>query len=99
MRQIDIDTVAASLGTAALMELLGEEAAELAQAAAKYARVIRGENPTPVTPQDAHERLREEMADVLLVARVLKAQGLEFESTIIGDVKLKRWLKRLGVDA
>lgn len=37
------------IGKAAMLEQLAEEAAELAQAALKCARIERGENPTPVT--------------------------------------------------
>ena len=36
------------IGTSAKLEQLAEEAAELSQAALKLARVLRGENPTPV---------------------------------------------------
>lgn len=97
MDQTMIDAVAERIGAAALLELLAEEAAELGQAALKYARVIRGENPTPVTPQEAHAALREEMSDVLLVGRVLRAQGVDFESAVVGEEKLKRWCVRLGV--
>ena len=37
------------IGKPAMLEQLAEEAAELSQAALKLARVIRNENPTPVT--------------------------------------------------
>ena len=35
------------IGTPAMLEQMAEEAAELAQAALKLARVLRAENPTP----------------------------------------------------
>lgn len=43
------DDVLEMIGTAALLEQLAEESAELAQAALKMARKLRNENPTPKT--------------------------------------------------
>ena len=40
-----IDTI----GLPAMLEQLAEECSELAQASLKYARLLRGENPTPKT--------------------------------------------------
>lgn len=37
------------IGEAAMLEQLAEECTELAKAALKMARIIRKENPTPVT--------------------------------------------------
>lgn len=37
------------IGDAAMLEMLAEECAELTQAALKFARYNRGENPTPKT--------------------------------------------------
>ena len=48
------------------LEQLAEEAAELAHAALKLARILRGENPTPVGEAEARERLTEEVADVMV---------------------------------
>ena len=45
--------IAKKLTKAAVLEQMSEEAAELAQAALKYARILRGENPTPVTEREA----------------------------------------------
>lgn len=42
-----LDGVLDMIGTAALLEQLAEESAELAQAALKLARKMRNENPTP----------------------------------------------------
>ena len=36
-----------SIGLPAVLEQLAEECSELAQASLKYARLLRGENPTP----------------------------------------------------
>lgn len=45
------DDVLDMIGTAALLEQLAEESAELAQAALKMARKLRNENPTPKNPR------------------------------------------------
>lgn len=57
-----------TVGAPAALELLAEECAELAHAALKYARVIRGENPTPVDAEEASHNMLEELADVLVMA-------------------------------
>lgn len=54
------------VGRAAMLELLAEESAELSQAALKMARIMRGENPTPVTRMQAEKNLIEEYTDVRL---------------------------------
>ena len=46
------DDVLDMIGTAAALEQLAEESAELAQAALKTARKLRGENPTPKSRAD-----------------------------------------------
>ena len=60
------DDVLEMIGTAALLEQLAEEWAELAQAALKMARKIRNENPTPKSRADCVANLQEEIADVEL---------------------------------
>ena len=52
------------IGEPAALEQLAEEATELAKAALKLARVQRGNNPTPVTKEQALENLQEEISDV-----------------------------------
>ena len=54
------------IGDAAMYEQLAEECAELGQAALKMARILRGENPTPVTEDEASAMVLEEAADVLI---------------------------------
>lgn len=49
-------------------ESLAEECTELAQAALKMARLIRNENPTPVTKPDTEAKLQEEFTDVISCA-------------------------------
>ena len=53
-----------AIGKEAMLEQLAEEAAELAQAALKEARILRGNNPTPVTLEEAEEHLVEEYTDI-----------------------------------
>ena len=57
------------IGDAAMLEQLAEECAELGaelgKASLKMARIIRGENPTPVTETEALNAILEETADVL----------------------------------
>jgi hypothetical protein len=75
-----------------MLTQLAEEAAELAQAANKMARIIRGTNPTPKTRHAAAMNLVEEFTDVMNVGRrVLDIQP----DWMIGDYKLYRWKKRL----
>ncbi len=53
-----------AIGIPATLEQTAEECAELAHACLKLARVLRSENPTPVTEVEAVGNLREELADV-----------------------------------
>lgn len=62
------DDVLDMIGTAAALEQLAEESAELAQAALKMARKPRGENPTPKSRADCIANLQEEIADVELAS-------------------------------
>jgi NTP pyrophosphatase (non-canonical NTP hydrolase) len=77
---------------AALYEQLAEECVELAHAALKLARIKRGENPTPVSAEEAMRAVMEEYTDVRLVANVLE-MGLDIE---MFNSKLLRWYERLG---
>lgn len=90
-----------------LLAQLAEECSEAAQAALKLRRAGSGENPTPVSEEDAFHKLIEELADVMLSASVLF--GCEFDdndsrnlceevSDEIADIageKLDRWRSRL----
>lgn len=79
------------VGDAGVLEQLAEEAAELAQAALKLARIRRGENPTPVTFEEAIANLEEEYTDVVHVAMVY---GLSPDFGMLIE-KDDRWLNRL----
>lgn len=63
------------IGEAAVYEQLAEEAAELAQAASKCARILRNENPTPVTWTEAHANLIEEYTDVKVFGIIINEEG------------------------
>lgn len=76
---------------AAMYEMMAEECCELAHACLKVARIVRGENPTPVKMREAKGRVIEEWSDLLLVGEVL---GVKADETMI-DHKLARWIKRL----
>ena len=86
-----------SIGLPAVLEQLAEECAELAQASLKYARLLRGENPTPKTEQECLEALTEEMADVELCNSILMVAGHVNSDTVMDviDVKERRWRKRI----
>lgn len=64
-----------TIGTAAVLEQLAEESAELAQAALKLARKLRGVNPTPKTEQECWNALLEEIADVQVAVEQLQLKG------------------------
>lgn len=70
----DLHVIYETIPKAALYESLAEEATELAQAAMKMARVLRNENPTPVTQKEAKGNLIEEYGDVLLTAAYVELQ-------------------------
>ena len=48
-----------------MYESMAEECVELAQAALKVARTLRGENPTPISTNEACDMVREEFTDVI----------------------------------
>lgn len=78
------------------LEILAEEAAELAQAALKVIRAEELSNiPTPTSAEEAHKKLIEEVADV---QNCLNALGMSSESRVLGKImanKMERWVKRL----
>lgn len=84
------------IGEAAALEQLAEEAAELAQAALKLARITRGENPTPVKRDQAFDALVEELADVKLCVSVLETEYGSFNTEGTVAMKYQRWLHRLS---
>ena len=85
------DYIRKSIGEAACYEQLAEEAAELAHAALKVARILRGENPTPVEIEEALKCVNEEYNDVILTSSVLEMKP---DADICVD-KFTRWMDRI----
>ena len=86
------------IGEAAALEMLAEECAELSQAALKLARIIRGENPTPVKEDRAICAVMEEWADVLVCSEYLDELPW-FNPEVINNCiryKKKRTRERMG---
>ena len=83
------------IGEAAVLEQLAEECAELSHAALKLARVIRQENPTPVTREDAYAALHEEGNDVLLCLKVLAGDNRFRYDMRAQQGKTARWMQRI----
>ena len=83
-------------GDEAMLRLLAEECSELAHAALKMVRVMHSE--TPVTYDEAHANLVEELADVMLVGNLMRISMDEIyhqEVTCIGCQKLERMRSRM----
>ena len=80
-----------AIPTPALYEQLAEECTELGKAALKMARVLRKENPTPVTFNEASTMICEELSDCFTVCLVL---GIDPDIKIIME-KMRRWVDRL----
>ena len=76
-----------------LLEQLAEESAELSRAALKLIRAKRmGQNPTPISEDEALASLKEEANDVLIVLEIL---GFCDQSAVRDWRKLARWAKRI----
>lgn len=92
----EMEEILDAIGTPEALAQLAEEAAELSQAALKYRRVITGKNPTPVTQEEALEKLREEIADVDLclvaIGELCEEHSQELKRM---DDKCARWYKRI----
>lgn len=85
------------VGESAILEQLAEECAELAKAALKLSRVMRKENPTPVTVtvNDAFDNLVEEIGDVRLLLRVTDFMYDGIPTQDMEEYKLQRWENRI----
>ena len=85
------------IGVPAMYEMLAEECCELAHAALKMARIIRGENPTPKTREEVEKNLVEEVTDVRLC---LKELDISYDNSIMAhkaDRFRQRWKKRINI--
>ena len=91
--------IADFLSEESLLEQLIEESGELIQSASKRLRILRGENPTPVTEEKNYSNLVEELADITTVAQVYEAKRdiTSLEITEAESDKLKRWATRLAL--
>lgn len=94
-------TILEAIGEAALLEQWAEECTEQAQAALKVARILRKENPTPVTLAKARKNLIEETADASLcrdewVYSQQDKDDIIEEMISIKKAKRERWYSRLG---
>lgn len=83
------------IGEAAILEQLAEECAELTKAALKLSRVMRKENPTPVTVNKAFDNLVEEIGDVRLLLRVTDFMYDGIPTQDMEEYKLQRWKNRI----
>lgn len=92
--RMNINKIRKLITRPALYEQLAEECSELSQASLKMARIIRNENKTPVTIDEARENISEEYTDILLCAEVL---GIRPSGEIFSQ-KLNRWVERNTVD-
>lgn len=87
----EIMKIIEEIGEAAMLKQLAEECTELAKAALKMARIIRKENPTPVTEKEAIDNIREEYTDVVQCAGELSLTVDEEQMAR----KHERWEKRV----
>lgn len=85
------------IGVPATLELCAEEAVELAHAALKMARKLRGENPTPKSMDDILEALTEELGDVQINIDKILEYGIVSKADVdaVKEFKRKRWEERL----
>lgn len=79
------------LSKEALYMQLAEEACELGKAAAKMARILKGENWTPIGYEECEVNLIEEYTDVCLVADTI---GIKPSPSMMKGKRI-RWKKRL----
>lgn len=85
------------IGKPAMLEGLAEEAAELAQAALKLARNLRGENPSDLNEFMCTIHLEEEIADVEWYIDQLAGVVDSTKVENIKEYKHQRACKRLGL--
>lgn len=94
-----IKYICSNLSTASIMEQCAEEAAEMAKAYLKWARVERGENPSPVTFAEAWDMAADEEQDFANAVTVLSCK---LDPDALDDVderavnnKIFRWAERI----
>lgn len=101
--EAETNNLADKIGVPATLEMMAEEAVELAHACLKYARYLRDENPAPGRSNpELTSKIEEEMADVYIILRELrKTDGLVDSRKVseVIDEKRRRMNKRLGMKA
>lgn len=87
-----------SIGEPAMLEQLAEECSELAQAALKLARKMRGDNPTPVSIDECRRNVLIEYADVDVCIAELTTRPWWSDDFVADteDFKMNRWRSRIG---
>ena len=89
--QEKLDYIREHIGMAAAYEQLAEECAEFAKAALKKARILRDDNPTPITEEEADAMVLEEYSDVMNCAEFLELRFNPDQAMC----KLDRWIERI----
>lgn len=82
------------IGEPAMYEQLAEECVALAQAALEVARILRDENPIPITIDDALESVGEEYTDIIQCAIELSINIDEVQLVEKRQRFLERWLNK-----
>lgn len=98
-RESKLSYIAAKVSQQSRLMQVEEEAAELIQAAAKYVRIEAGDNPSPVSRDEALRSLVEEIADVKNSIDALQLDDI-FPSGAVEEVereKLDRWFERVKI--
>ena len=85
-----------NVGKPAVLEQLAEECAELAHAALKLARILRAENPTPVTLEDALTCFYGEVHDVCCCVDVAREAAGPYELPPMVQSGTERWRERIA---
>lgn len=80
------------LSLAARLEMIAEEASELSQAALKFARYYRGENPVCRTEKELTDAITEELSDLLVA---VAATDYRPNWDIVAKKK-QRWQERMA---
>lgn len=82
-----------NLSQRAIVLQLAEEAAELASASTKLVRIMDGENPSPVSEDEARANLLEEYGDVLDCIDILITPS---ENVAAMDGRMKKFIRWAG---
>lgn len=85
------------IGEPAMFEQLAEEASELAQAASKMARKMRGENPTSLSYTELLNNFKEEVTDVTdCLDDISHHYDMSLYDEEIHKQKMERFKKRIN---